>query len=81
MPYLIDVGYGLKIGDEHYTKKSSEYVLIDVMNKIKTGKSPNISENELLRINSEQYIEEGFEKRISSSKALFSANDLCEDIN
>lgn len=58
LPYLIDVGYGLKIGDEHYTKKSSEYVLIDVMNKIKTGKSPNISENELLRINSEQYIEE-----------------------
>lgn len=58
LPYLIDVGYGLKIGDEHYTKKSSEYVLIDVMNKIKTGKSPNISENELRRINSEQYIEE-----------------------
>lgn len=58
LPFLIDIGFGLKAGDEYYAKKSSETVLIDVLNKIKTGNSPEITDEELKRINSDIYIKE-----------------------
>ena len=56
LPYLIDIGFGLKAGDEYYSQKSSEAVLIDILEKIKTGESPKITEEELKRINSDKYI-------------------------
>lgn len=58
LPFLMDIGYGLKSGDEHYAEQTAEQIYLEVEEKLKTGKSPKLSKEKKAYIYSDKFLPE-----------------------